>query len=281
MPIAPGSSSGSNSEGNPESTGGQSSDAGRWSGVTVGTTAGPTPVSHAPAEKATRRFSGVHLAITGVSSLLVGVLATTLAFTAFGSDSDGDASAAPAVPNEPVDRASSPDDDEQDEGSGPQDETIRVGEGYIVSTSDGTEVDVTVHEFSVDEGCRYGQDARFAEKTEDSRIVQLTIDVENLGGETYFIDELESLSAEGYTQPVETAHRWCDEPDDGASSWWSSSLIDNGQKRLLYGAFEVQPDAEQLVLAGANESRMLMDIPAPEEGSEEGAGAPEPTGAAG
>jgi hypothetical protein len=230
-----------------------------------------------------RRFSGVHLAVTGVSALLVGVLATTLTFTFLGSGDDGDdgvdAGSAQAASDSPSGGFDAP-VAEEDADSG--DDVIGVGDGFTVTTWDGIEVETNIQDYSVDESCKYGMvDPRFAEKAPDSRIVQLTIDVTNHGDDRYGMDTLTALSADGYTQPVETATRYCEEPDDGANRWPGFGHIDKGEKKLLYGAFEVQPDAAQLVLATTGNGRVLMDIPERSSGADADGVAPEPTTSAG
>lgn len=230
-----------------------------------------------------RRFTGAHLAAAGVSSLLVGVLATSLAFTLIGSDDDGGEDAdmasqdSPAIPagalDEPVAEA---------EETEVQDDVIGVGDGFTVTTWDGLEIETYVHDFSVDNACKYGGvNPRIAEKAPDSRIVQLTIDVANHGDDTYSMDKLTALSGEGYTQPVESATRFCNEPDDGANRWPGFGHIDQGEKKLLYGAFEVQPDAAELVLVSTGNGKVLIDIPDVSAASGGGDGSPEPTTSAG
>lgn len=254
----------------------------------------PTPSDTAPSTPESsrrRRFSGAHLAVTGVASLLVGVLATTLVFTV--ADTDGDDGSVAAASSDGSDDSDdsggsgsladaleepvADDSDDLDFG----DDTIGVGDGFTVTTWDGIEIETYVHDFSVDEACTYGQPGFEPQKEPDTRIVQLTMDVNNLGTDTYFIDRLMALSADGYTQPAESAFMYCNEPNDGANRWSGSGSIDGAEKKLLYGAFEVQPDATQLVLATSGNGRMLIDIPAPSSASGDGAGAPQPTPAAG
>lgn len=229
----------------------------------------------------------MHLAAAGVSSLLVGVLATTLAFTVVGNgngnDSEsGSGSAAASTPQEPFDAGGAVEDsvvDDDDSEMASRDDTIDVGEGFTVTTWDGVEIDTFVHDFSVDEACKYGQPRWEPEKAPDSRIVQLTVDVANQGDDSYLIDSLEALSSQGYTQPVEHAFMYCNDPDDGANSWNGSELIAAGEKKLLYTAIQVQPDAAQLVLTTSSNGRMLMDIPEASAGSgtsEDGAPQPSP-----
>ena len=159
------------------------------------------------------------------------------------------------------------DDDETE--STPGNDVIGVGEGYTVTTYDGDEIEVFVHDFcSCDQACKYGQSLSQPEKSDDTRIVQLTIDVANHGADSYYMDDLETLTAEGYSQPVESAYLWCDYSDDGANRWGGGFRIENGDKKLFYGAFEVQPDATQLVLSSASNGKMVMDIPARGEGSD-------------
>jgi hypothetical protein len=230
------------------------------------------------------RFSGVHLAVTGVSALLVGVLATTLTFTFLGSGDEGDdgadAGSAQAASDSPSGGFDAPVAEDDDADS--SDDVIGVGDGFTVTTWDGIEVETNIQDYSVDESCKYGmRDPRFAEKAPDSRIVQLTIDVTNRGDDRYGMDTLTALSADGYTQPVETATRYCEEPDDGANSWPGFGHISKGEKKLLYGAFEVQPDAAQLVLATTGNGRVLMDIPERSSGADTDGAAPEPTTSAG
>lgn len=227
-----------------------------------------------------RRFSGVHLAVTGVSSLLVGVLATTLTFTLIGDSDDGEdaraaAQDAPRIPAGGFDDSLPVEDDEPESG----DDTIGVGEGFTVTTGGGAEVVTYVEDFSVDESCKYGRsDSRLAEKSPGSRIVQLTVDVTNKGADGYSMDRLSALSSRGYTQPVETSYV-CEEPNDGANRWPGFGSVDAGEKKLLYGAFEVQSDATQLVLDTASNGRVLIDIP--EQSAGAGEGSPEPTTTAG
>ena len=275
MPIAPGPSSGPTPENHNESTGAETSPDNWWS-ADENT---PAPV----AVKPKKRFSAAQLALTGVASLVVGALVTTLGFTILGGEDDTNTSSGqaqsrdveeePDVPNAPV-----TDDDETE--STPGNDVIGVGEGYTVTTHDGTEIEVFVHDFSVDEACKYGQSPYQPEKSPDARIVQLTIDVANHGDDSYYMEGLETLTAEGYSQPVESAYRWCEDADDGANEWIGSSIIEKGDKRLFYGAFEVQPDAAQLVLSTASNGKVVMDIPARGEGSDRSDGSPDPTPAA-
>lgn len=249
---------------------------------------GPTPsppVEPTSTSSNKRRFTGVHLAATGAASLLVGVLTTTLVFAIIGQNNDGDnkrTNSAPQVPGFPD---SDREDPVADEDNSPITSTLDVGEGFTVTTWDGTEIEVYVHDFSVDQSCKYGQSDYEPEKAADARIVQLTVDVENVGGDSYYVDDLEALTSEGYSQPVEYAYEWCNVPDDGANDWGTSSEIRNGQKKLLYGAFEVRPDATQLVLASTDESKMVMDIPERGSSSESDTdsedGSPDPTTNAG
>ena len=233
-----------------------------------------------------RRFSGVHLAVTGVSALLVGVLATTLTFTFLGSGDDGDGGddgvdvgSAQAASDSASGGFDAP-VAEEDADSG--DDVIGVGDGFTVTTWDGIEVETNIQDYSVDESCKYGMvDPRFAEKAPDSRIVQLTIDVTNHGDDSYVVDSLSALTGEGYTQPVEQGFMYCEDPDDGANRWIGSERIDKGEKKLLYGAFEVQPDAAQLVLATTGNGRVLMGIPERSSGADVDGAAPEPTTSAG
>lgn len=229
-----------------------------------------------------RRFTGAHLAAAGVSSLMVGVLVTSLAFTLTGSGDDGveDADMAsqdsPAVPAGALDAPVA----EADE-TAVQDDVIGVGDGFTVTTWDGIEIETYVHDFSVDESCTYGYPVWEPEKAQDSRIVQLTIDVTNHGGDSYLLDSLTALSGNGYTQPIESAFMYCDEPDDGANRWVGSERIEKGEKKLLYGAFEVQPDATQLVLVSTGNGKVLIDIPDVSAASDAGDRSPEPTTSAG
>lgn len=94
------------------------------------------------------------------------------------------------------------------------------------------------------------------------------------------MDSLETLTAEGYSQPVESAYMWCSYADDGANRWSGTEIIEKGDKRLYYGAFQIQPDATQLVLSSASNGKMVMDIPARGEGSDRSDGSPDPTPAA-
>ena len=275
VPIAPGPSSGPTPENHNESTGAETSPDNWWS-ADENT---PAPV----AVKPKKRFSAAQLALTGVASLAVGVLVTTLGFTILGGEDDTNTSSGqaqsrdveeePDVPNAPV-----ADDDETE--STPGNDVIGVGEGYTVTTHDGTEIEVFVHDFSVDRACKYGHPISQPEKSPDTRIVQLTIDVANLGDDSYFMDSLETLTAEGYSQPVESAYMWCSYADDGANRWSGTEIIEKGDKRLYYGAFQIQPDATQLVLSSASNGKMVMDIPARGEGSDRSDGSPDTTPAA-
>ncbi|WP_420099177.1 hypothetical protein [Corynebacterium sp.] len=236
-----------------------------------------------PSSPQRRRFSGVHMAATGAASLLVGVLATTLVFTltSFGTDNENGSVASSSDDNEvPASGYEAPvaEDDEADS----EDDVISVGDGFTVTTWDGIEIETYLHGFSVDESCKYGGvDSRFAEKAPDSRIVQLTIDVSNHGNDSYLLDSLTALTGEGYTQPVEHGYRYCEEPNDGANRWIGSERIEKGEKKLLYGAFEVQPDAAQLVLVTTGNGKVLIDIPEHSTASDADGGSPEPTTSAG
>ena len=221
--------------------------------------------------------------MTGISSLLVGVLATSLAFTLIGSgdggggDTDVASQGSSTIPTGVLDEPVAEDDEDES-----QDDVIGVGDGFTVTTWDGIEIETYVHDFSVDQSCKYGGvDSRFAEKAPDSRIVQLTIDVSNHGNDSYLLDSLTALSAEGYTQPVEHGYRYCEEPNDGANRWIGSERIEKGEKKLVYGAFEVQPDAAQLVLVTTGNGKVLIDIPEHSIGADADGGSPEPTTSAG
>ena len=218
-----------------------------------------------------------------MASLVVGADVTALGFTAFGGDDDTkttsgrtsspEAEEEPDVPSAPVS-----DDEETEEDQG--DDVIGVGDGFSLTTYDGDEIEVFVHDFSLDQACKYGQSLSPPEKSPDTRIVQLTIDVANHGDDSYYMDGLETLTAEGYSQPVEGAYLWCDYSDDGANRWSGAEIIEKGDKRLFYGAFEVQPDAAQLVLSTASNGKMLMDIPASGGDSGSDGEGPNPTSSA-
>lgn len=243
-----------------------------------GRTAAPSPSPRG------RRFTGAHLLATGVSSLMVGVLATSLAFTLIGSGDDGGegesmaSQDSPAIPAGALDEPVAEEDETEVQD---QDDVIGVGDGFTVTTWDGAEIETYVHDFSVEESCKYGYPDWEPEKKPDSRIVQLTIDVTNHGGDSYVLDSLTALSGEGYTQPIESAFMYCNEPDDGANRWVGSEPIEKGEKKLLYGAFEVQPDAAQLVLVSTGNGKVLIDIPEVSATSGSGDGSPEPTTSAG
>lgn len=244
-----------------------------------GRTAAPSPSPRG------RRFTGAHLVATGVSSLMVGVLAASLAFTLIGSGDDGGegesmaSQDSPAIPAGALDEPVAEEDETEVQD---QDDVIGVGDGFTVTTWDGLEIETYVHDFSVDDACKYGGvNPRIAEKAPDSRIVQLTIDVVNHGDDTYSMDKLTALSGDGYTQPVESATRFCNEPDDGANRWPGFGHIEKGEKKLLYGAFEVQPEAAQLVLVSTGNGKVLIDIPEVSATSGSGDGSPEPTTSAG
>ncbi|MGP9723879.1 hypothetical protein ACT3SZ_07695 [Corynebacterium sp. AOP40-9SA-29] len=239
-----------------------------------------------------RRFGTGALIATGAASLVVGVVATSLAFTLVGALGSSD-DAADNLASSPTSETLEDNLDDQFSGGGAQDDgqdggmsddVIGVGDGFTVTTWDGIEVDTYVHEFSVDEACKYGQPRWEPEKAAESRIVQLTIDVENLGDDRYFTDQLTALSDEGYTQPVESAYMYCNEPDDGANRWGGRDRIEPGEKKLLYGAFEVQPDADQLVLVSTGNGKILLDIPGTsgaDDDSGEADGSPDPNTTAG
>lgn len=76
------------------------------------------------------------------------------------------------------------------------------------------------------------------------------------------VSEPETVSAEGYTQPVEAAFRWCEDPTDGAGAMWQNSYVESGDRKVLYAAYEVQPDATQLVLISDSSGKIALDIPA-------------------
>ncbi|HIW91561.1 MAG TPA: hypothetical protein H9870_07870 [Candidatus Corynebacterium avicola] len=275
MPIAPGPSSGPSPENLNESTGAETSPDNWWSAE--------EGASESAATKSKKRFSATQLALTGVASLVVGAVVTALGFTAFDGDDDTktasgrtssrEADEEPDVPSAPVS-----DDEETEEDQG--DVVIGVGEGFSLTTYDGDEIEVFVHDFSVDQACKYGQSLSQPEKSPDTRIVQLTIDVANHGDDSYYMDGLETLTTEGYSQPVEGAYLWCDYSDDGANRWSGAEIIEKGDKRLFYGAFEVQPDAAQLVLSTASNGKMLMDIPARGGDSGSDGDGPNPTSSA-
>lgn len=257
MPIAPGPDRGPEYDHTPSDNHGGAPEQDQW---------GRSVPSSMPAPAAEpRRFGAGALIATGAASLVVGVVATSLAFTLVGSlgSSDDDAdNLASSQTTEPLeDNLEDPVAEEEDQDAGMSDDVIGVGDGFTVTTWDGIEVDTYVHEFSVDEACKYGQPRWEPEKAQESRIVQLTIDVENLGDDRYFTDQLTALSDEGYTQPVESAYMYCNEPDDGANRWGGRDRIEPGEKKLLYGAFEVQPDADKLVLVSTGNGKVLLDIP--------------------
>lgn len=218
--------------------------------------------------------------MTGISSLVVGVLATSLVFTLIrpgdGDDTDLASQDSPAIPTGALDEPVAGGEETE-----AQDDIIGIGDGFTVTTWDGLEIETYVHDFSVDESCKYGQPVYEPQKAPDSRIVQLAIDVSNHGNDSYLLDSLTALSAEGYTQPVDTAFMYCEEPNDGANRWIGSERIEKGEKKLLYGAFEVQPDAAQLVLVSTGNGKVLIDIPEVSAASEAGHGSPEPTTSAG
>ncbi|WP_139312085.1 hypothetical protein [Corynebacterium sp. CNJ-954] len=220
--------------------------------------------------------------MTGISSLVVGVLATSLAFTLIGSgdggggDTDVVSQGSSTIPTGVLDEPVVEDDEDES-----QDDVIGVGDGFTVTTWDGIEIETYVHDFSVDESCKYGQPVYEPQKAPDSRIVQLAIDVSNHGNDSYLLDSLTALSAEGYTQPVDTAFMYCEEPNDGANRWIGSERIEKSEKKLLYGAFEVQPDAAQLVLVTTGNGKVLIDIPEHSTASDADGGSPEPTTSAG
>jgi len=58
----------------------------------------------------------------------------------------------------------------------------------------------------------------------------------------------------------------------------AGSTVDPGEKKKLYGAFEVQGAATKLVLVSDSDGRLHLDIPSASTG---GDGAPEPTASAG
>ncbi|MGO1755334.1 MAG: hypothetical protein ACTHZ6_13420 [Brevibacterium aurantiacum] len=275
MPIAPGPSSGPSPENLNESTGAETSPDYWWSAE--------EGASESAATTSKKRFSVAQLALTGLASLAVGAIVTSIGFTVFGGDDDTKTASRrtssreteeePDVPSAPVS-----DDEETEEDQG--DDVIGVGDGFSLTTYDGTEIEVFVHDFSVDQACKYGQPQYQPEKAADSRIVQLTIDVANHGDDSYFMDNLETLTTEGYSQPVEAAYHWCEYSDDGANRWTGAEIIEKGDKRLFYGAFEVQSDAAQLVLSTASNGKILMDIPARGGDSGSDGEGPNPTSSA-
>lgn len=255
-------------------TGERSAAPGRWAQVSAGggreVRYGGVPTNGRDSRgKALPRFSGLQVALSAGAGLVIGALVTALGFIVLGGDDREANNAAPAssadVPHVPSSGGGS--SASEDRSS----ESIKIGDGYTATTMTGAKAEVTVTDFSVDQPCKYGQSS-YARKGPDTRIVQLTLDVKSLGGGNYGVDDPETVSAAGYTQPVEEAMRWCEDPTDGAGAWWQNSYVDSGDRKILYAAYEIQPDATQLVLVSDRSGKITLEIPAVPAGRE-----PEPT----
>lgn len=260
--------------GNNAENGGRSAVSGRWAQVSADSGrelryGGAPRNGGASRAKAQPRFSGLQVALSAGAGLVIGALVTSLGFIIIGGDDKEANNAARAsstdVPHIPSSGGGS--SASEDRSS----ESIKIGDGYTATTMTGAKAEVTVTDFSVDQPCKYGQSS-YARKGSDTRIVQLTLDVKSLGGGNYGVDDPETVSAAGYTQPVEEAMRWCEDPTDGAGAWWQNSYVDSGDRKILYAAYEIQPDATQLVLVSDRSGKITLDIPAAPSGRE-----PEPT----
>ena len=156
-----------------------------------------------------------------------------------------------AAPN-PETESVSPESEESTKGF---DYDREIGEELQLASNPTNDVILKVTDITLGEECKYGTN-NYGEEPYDlngNQYLQVSAEVDaknvvtDAGGDWIMLNDPEILDADGFTQSTGIAVD-CQNADDGHEIW--STTIDSGQKKRIYGAFEVPQGATKVVIEG-------------------------------
>lgn len=183
-----------------------------------------------------------------MKKLLPILAATTLIITGCSSNDEAEPQAAPNPETESV----SPESEESTKGF---DYDRGIGEELQLASNPANDVILKVTDITLGEECKYGTND-YGEEPYDlngNQYLQVSAEVDaknvvtDAGGDWIMLNDPEILDADGFTQSTGLAVD-CQNADDGHEIW--STTIDSGQKKRIYGAFEVPQGVTKVVIEG-------------------------------
>ena len=140
----------------------------------------------------------------------------------------------------------------------PEKKKIKVGETFNINYPPGNNTDVTITKMTMGEQCHYGtndyggeNDPSFGKLKQGDKYLQIWAivngkQVVNDAGKNWgILKDPEVKTKDGFTTQGGTSTD-CKNSTDGYDSW--SSTFDSGEKKRVYGAFEIPANAESVTV---------------------------------
>ena len=130
-----------------------------------------------------------------------------------------------------------------------------IGEELQLASNPTNDVILKVTDITLGEECKYGTND-YGEEPYDlngNQYLQVSAEVDaknvvtDAGGDWIMLNDPEILDSDGFTQSTGLAVD-CQNADDGHEIW--STTIDSGQKKRIYGAFEVPQGVTKAIIEG-------------------------------